>query len=145
MFGKRISAIRLFVALGAIVILAASISAFAAGIQNGQDPYAVGQGNRTVTGYVLSATDWTWNDSQESVPLVSLEFTLAPTDPGTAADWVHVRLVDNGDWFKCDIDGNAVTCTFGGAALSVAQINTLEVLAGTSEVTEPEADIDLTL
>lgn len=106
-----------------IVVFAISVAAYAFAAANTVPDTKAGDGSGTVSGYTVSAVQYTLNSSNPG-SLDSVSFDL-----GAAATQVQVQLVaSTGDWYACTLDtGTVWECDTTG--LNVSTIDQLRVVA----------------
>lgn len=105
-----------------IAVFAISIAAYAFAAANVVPDTKAGDGSGEVTGYTVTAVQYTLNASNPAT-LDSVSFDL-----GAAAAQVQVQLVSAGSWYACSLDSGTVwECDTTG--LNVSAIDQLRVVA----------------
>lgn len=113
---------KILFAVFTVFAIAVAMYAFAAA--NTVPDTKAGDGQGTVTGYVVS--NIVYNLDTDPSNLASVEFDL-----DDAAAQVEVQLVSSGSWYSCT-SGDNISWTCNTPGLTVASINQLRVVAASN-------------
>lgn len=122
-FNRTLFMLIVAIALGLAAIWALS-SAFAAA--NTVPNSTAGDGTSTISGYTVSAVDYTLNATNPAnIDSVAFTLSVAPA----AGSTIKIRLVSSGsDWYSCTNVTTAVTCTTTSPQATVTSANELRVV-----------------
>lgn len=85
-----------------------------------------GEGQGTVTGYVLTSVHYGLN-ATDSTKIDSVTFNL--DSPPGAGSTIKAKPVSTGSWYTCTVVGVAVTCPTTSPQVTVNSADTLNVVA----------------
>lgn len=109
----------LLTALGGAVMLGAPALTAA----NGLSASGAGDGVAAVSGYTVSAIDYTLGADPATLDAVSI--AVAPIPPGTA----EIRVGLDGSFYACALDGGTATCDVSGDPPALAALGDLRIVA----------------
>jgi hypothetical protein len=129
MFISQLLRVRFIAALALALVFATAAYGFAA--TNTVDKSGAGDGNEDISGYHVSAVEYTLNATDPST-IDEIAFTVAPETPLTGdPTQVHFQLTTGGGatWYTATGSGQSWSFTFSGTKPAVSSVTTLRVVA----------------
>jgi hypothetical protein len=119
---------KFLLALGAILVVSATVYGFAAA--NTVPETGAGDGSGTVSGYTITNIDWALLSSSPD-KLSAVSFDVAATSGAGAAGDVRITVDSGSNWITCSgPSGTTWTCSFGtGSEPSVSAVSQLQIVA----------------